>query len=125
MTGHTIAKRFTFDAGHHLPSLPAGHKCARPHGHTYTVEVQVTSTVLAQPGWVADFADLDPLKTYLQSTFDHRYLNEVVEFEPTSERLAQHLYDWCVDNLRLLHGHAQVAAVRVSETPSTWAEYRP
>ena len=36
---HTIGKRFSFEAGHRLGGLPEGHKCARPHGHSYTVEV--------------------------------------------------------------------------------------
>jgi len=37
----------------------------------------------------------------------------------TTEHLAHHLYHWC---------HArwpETCAVRVSETPRTWAEYRP
>lgn len=121
---HLIAKRFTFDAGHHLPDLPPGHKCARPHGHTYGVEVHLTASILISPGFVTDFADLDPLKAYLDGTFDHRYLNDVVPFPPTSERLAWHLYAWCDAYLDLPEG-VQVTAVRVSETPSTWAEYRP
>lgn len=119
-----IAKRYTFDAAHHLPGLPDGHKCARPHGHTYTVEVHLTAVDLDPPGFVADFATLDPLKTYLDATFDHRDLNTVVGFEPTSERLAQHLYGWCRTNL-VLPSAVRVEAVRVSETPTTWAEYRP
>ncbi len=32
-----ITKAFTFDAAHHLPHVPAGHKCGRPHGHSYRV----------------------------------------------------------------------------------------
>jgi len=121
---HTIAKAFSFDAGHHLPGLPAGHKCARPHGHTYRAEVRLTATALTGPGFVADFADLAPVKAYLDETFDHSYLNDVVPFPPTSERLAQHLYDWCTANLDLPDG-VTVDAVLVSETPSTWARYRP
>lgn len=119
-----VAKRFTFDAAHHLAGLPAGHKCARAHGHTYTVEVTLTAAELDPPGFVADFAALDPLKAYLDTTLDHRDLNTVVEFEPTSERLARHLYDWCEANLNLPPA-ATVEKVRVSETPNTWAEYRP
>ncbi len=40
---YAIGKRFSFEAGHRLGGLPAGHKCARPHGHSYTVEVIVTA----------------------------------------------------------------------------------
>jgi len=37
----------------------------------------------------------------------------------TSEVLAQHFYNWCKSRL------PETVAVRVSETPKTWAEYRP
>ena len=121
---HTIGKRFTFEAGHRLGGLPAGHKCARPHGHSYTVEVIVTAGELTGPGFVTDFADLDPLKRHLAEAYDHRMLNDVIDAEPTSENLARHLFDWCRDNIPL-PGTARIEAVRVSETASAWAEYRP
>lgn len=119
-----IGKRFTFEAAHWLGSLPEGHKCARQHGHSYTVEVIIAATGLSGPGFVADFADLDPLKNYLAEVFDHRVLNDVAGVEPTSENLARVLFDWCAANIPLPSA-ASFEAVRVSETPATWAEYRP
>jgi len=121
---HAIGKRFSFEAGHHLGGLPEGHKCARPHGHSYTVEVIVTATDLTGPGFVADFADLAPLRRHLAEAYDHRMLNDVIDAEPTSENLARALFGWCAANLALPPS-AVIAAVRVSETPATWAEYRP
>jgi 6-pyruvoyltetrahydropterin/6-carboxytetrahydropterin synthase len=50
-------------------------------------------------------------------------LNDVIDAEPTSENLARILFDWCAANIALPSG--AIAAVRVSETPATWAEYRP
>ena len=120
---YRIGKLFGFEAAHHLPGLPAGHKCARPHGHSYTVEISLAAEdVLVPPGFIVDFAELSPLGTYLAKAFDHRYLNETIDVAPTSENLARLLYDWCASNLRLPAG-VQVAAVRVSETASTFAEY--
>jgi 6-pyruvoyltetrahydropterin/6-carboxytetrahydropterin synthase len=121
---YRIGKAFSFEAAHHLPGLPAEHKCSRPHGHSYTAEVRLTAEVLTGPGFVADFADLAPLGRYLGSTFDHQDLNEVLVIAPTSENLARHLLGWCQDNIPLPPG-AGIEAVRVSETASTWAEYRP
>lgn len=91
--------------------------------HNYTVEVQLTSSVLDQRGFVADFGELDPVKGFLADTWDHAHLNDSMP-QPSCENLARVLYDWCAANLTnvvagLLHG------VRVAETPSTWAEYRP
>lgn len=120
---YRIGKRFSFDAAHVLHSLPAGHKCARLHGHTYTVEVEFSGRRLAEPGFVTDFGDLATFQSYLDENFDHRLLNDVLDVEPTSELLAEHFYGWCVAHLEPVVG-GQLAAVRVSETPSTWAEFR-
>lgn len=122
---YRIGKRFVFEAAHQLPGLSEGHKCARLHGHSYTVEVSVaTDGDLTPPGFVVDFDELSALGTYLNETFDHRDLNQVVDVAPTSENLARLLYEWCAANLRLPPG-VTVAAVRVSETASTFAEYAP
>lgn len=119
-----IGKRFTFEAAHRLDGLPDGHKCGRRHGHSYTVEVVLAAVELSGPGFVADFADLDPVKKHLNEVYDHQDLNEVLDVEPTSEHLARVLFDWCAANVQL-PGTATIEAVRVSETPTSWAEYRP
>jgi 6-pyruvoyltetrahydropterin/6-carboxytetrahydropterin synthase len=118
----TIARKFSFAAAHHLEGLPAAHKCARVHGHTYAVEVRLTASGLDDAGFVADFAKLGPMKDYLDAELDHRDLNEVLPVQPSCENIARYLYGWCQDNLE--HGRL-VTAVRVSESASTWAEYRP
>jgi 6-pyruvoyltetrahydropterin/6-carboxytetrahydropterin synthase len=120
----SIGKRFTFDAAHVLHGLPDGHKCGRLHGHTYTVEVQLTAEGLQDPGFVTDFADLAPFGRYLDEQFDHRLLNDVMAAEPTSEALAALFFAWCAQNLAPTLASARVTAVRVSETPSSWAEFR-
>lgn len=119
-----IGKRFTFSAAHRLAGLPEGHKCGRLHGHTYTVEVVAAGPVTG-PGWLVDFADLQPVGDYITNQLDHRLLNDALpDVAPTSELLARHLYDWCTRHLPLPAG-VRVEAVRVSESPTTWAEYRP
>lgn len=121
---YRISKRFTFEAAHCLGGLPQGHKCAREHGHSYAVEVILEAADLDGPGFVADFADLDPLRDHLADVYDHQLLNSVIDVEPTSENLARVLFDWCTARLALPAG-TLVEAVRVGETSATWAEYRP
>jgi 6-pyruvoyltetrahydropterin/6-carboxytetrahydropterin synthase len=122
--GHTIGKRFAFSASHRLDGLPDGHQCARLHGHNYAIEVIVAAAQLVKPGFVTDFGDLAPVKAYLEATFDHRHLNEVMDVEPTSENLAAHLAEWFMENVEpSIPG--QLAAIRVCETDSTWAQYTP
>lgn len=119
-----IGKQFGFEAGHWLPGLPNGHKCARQHGHSYTAEVTIASPVLIDPGFVMDFGDLAPLKGHLDKCFDHRLLNDVVAVAPTSENLARLVFDWCCTNLPL-PARAVVASVVIRETAGTWAMYEP
>ena len=121
---HEIGKRFRFEAAHRLPGLPEGHKCGRPHGHGYTVEVVLTAGELTSPGFVTDFGDLAPFRAYLDRELDHRDLNEVVRFPPTSENLAAHLAAWFITNVEpTIPG--RLVRIWVSETVDTWAEYTP
>ncbi|MDF5759030.1 6-carboxytetrahydropterin synthase [Spongiactinospora sp. TRM90649] len=117
---YVIAKRFDFSASHRLDLLPEGHPCRRDHGHNYVVEIHLAAARLDHHGFVTDFGELAAVRNHLMDTYDHRCLNDVLD-QPTCERLAKQIYEWCAGHLpvaRLLH------AVRVSETPSTWAEYR-
>ncbi|MBL1098347.1 6-carboxytetrahydropterin synthase [Streptomyces coffeae] len=56
------------------------------------------------------------------SHLDHRSLNEVLPVEPTSENLAQHLAEWFVEHIEP-EIEGRLEKVRVSETPSSWAEF--
>lgn len=121
---YLITGTFTFAAAHHLTRLPDGHKCARNHGHTWTIEVTLSSTTLVGPGWVADFADLKPLGTFINDTLDHRDLNEVLPAQPTSELLAAFLADWCMRHLEEPLG-ARLESIVVSEGGANRVEFRP
>ena len=37
-----IFRVFQIEAAHSLPNVPAGHKCARLHGHSFRIEIHVT-----------------------------------------------------------------------------------
>lgn len=117
---YQISKQLAFSAAHHLHGLRPDHPCSRPHGHNYIVEVVLACPVLDNTGFVVDYNDLAPLKQYIDSTLDHQDLNQVLApMQTSAENLARHLYEWCRDRW------PQTVAVRVSETPKTWAEYRP
>lgn len=129
----TIAKRFTFDAAHSLPSLPEWHKCHRLHGHTYEVEIVLRGEMVRPSGFVVDYADIAKAWESIHELVDHRHLNvDVPEIgEPSTENLAV----WMVEQLlkhpmmrstpigpvrgvksTLLH------AVRIKESSTTWCE---
>ncbi|MFQ6018035.1 MAG: 6-pyruvoyl tetrahydropterin synthase family protein [Kiloniellaceae bacterium] len=117
---YTIEKRFSFSASHVIGGLPEEHPCARLHGHNYEVAVVLEAAALDPRGFVRDYLELDALKRHIDETLEHRHLNHVLGHDrTTAEAIAQWLYDWCKERW------PEVAAIKVSETPRTWAEYRP
>jgi 6-pyruvoyltetrahydropterin/6-carboxytetrahydropterin synthase len=111
----TISKDFEFCASHELRLLPEMHKCSRNHGHNYVVTLTLTADRLDEYGFVTDFGDLAPFGDYLKTTWDHRLINDRVDFHPTSELLAHYLGRWFIDNVEpSIHG--RLASVRVAET---------
>ena len=98
-----IFKAFTLESAHRLPNVPAGHKCARLHGHSFRVEIHVSGEVDAQVGWVQDFADIKSAFQPLFEQLDHNYLNDIKGLEnPTSENLARWVWDHLAPALPLL-----------------------
>lgn len=113
-----IFKRFTLEAAHRLPNVPAGHKCARLHGHSFQVEVHVSGPLDPALGWVMDFADIKAAFKPLHDALDHHCLNEVPGLEnPTSERLAEWIWARLQPALPLL------SAVVVHETCTSGCRY--
>ncbi|MEP6485606.1 MAG: 6-carboxytetrahydropterin synthase QueD [Rudaea sp.] len=84
-----IFKVFQIEAAHRLPHVPAGHKCARLHGHSFRIEIHVSGEPGAQSGWVMDFADIKTAFAPVFEQIDHHCLNDIEGLEnPTSEQLA-------------------------------------
>jgi 6-pyruvoyltetrahydropterin/6-carboxytetrahydropterin synthase len=113
-----IFKEFRIEAAHLLPHVPAGHKCARLHGHSFRIGVYVAGPVGARSGWVMDFADLKAAMAPLYEALDHRYLNDVEGLEnPTSENLAVWVWQ------RLKPRLPELARIVVHETCTSGCEY--
>jgi 6-pyruvoyltetrahydropterin/6-carboxytetrahydropterin synthase len=88
-----IFKVFSLESAHRLPNVPAGHKCARIHGHSFRVEIHVRGALDEHLGWVMDFADVKAAFEPLFQRLDHHYLNDVPGLEnPTSENLARWIW---------------------------------
>ena len=114
---YQIRKQFEFSAAHQLKGLPADHPCSRLHGHNYVVEV-VLAGRLDEHSFVVDYRELDSFKKFINTNFDHRNLNEVLDGrQTTAENIAYYLFRWCKSRW------PETFSVRVSETPKTWAEY--
>lgn len=92
-----LTKMFRFEAAHDLP----GHrgKCARLHGHSYTLEVTLRGPIrraagASDDGMVMDFDDLSSLvQQAVIERLDHQYLNDVTGIRTTAENLAHWIWD--------------------------------
>ena len=114
-----IFKVFTLESAHRLPHVPAGHKCARVHGHSFRVEIHVAGPLDPVLGWVMDFAELKAAFAPLYERLDHHYLNDIEGLEnPTSERLAEWIWQRLAPRLPLL------SRAVVHETCTSGADYR-
>ena len=98
-----IFRIFHIEAAHRLPNVPADHKCARLHGHSFRIEVHVAGEVDHESGWVQDFADISAAFLPIKEQLDHHYLNEVPGLEnPTSENLAVWIWNQISPGLSML-----------------------
>lgn len=131
---HRIVKVLKFCYGHRL--LDYDGKCARPHGHNATAEVELRSEELDPKGMVADFREVkDRLSSYIDAEIDHRMVLRrddplvaaleaigerpcVLDVNPTAENLARLLFE------KARGFGLPVSAVRLWETESSCSEYR-
>lgn len=116
---YTISKQFHFSASHVIEGLPDSHPCSRLHGHNYVAEIVLAAETLNPIGFVVDYNELGLFKCIIDNELDHRHLNDVLPCPATAEHIARYLYD------RAKAIWPEVTAVRVSETPKTFSEYRP
>ena len=131
---YLVTKRIDFCCGHRL--LDYDGICKHPHGHNAVVEIDVRTDQLDNRNMVADFSDIKRIvKGWIDTELDHRMilrhddplvgpleaLGEPVfklESNPTVERIAKLIFDMSRDQ------GLEVLAVRVWETPTSFAEYR-
>lgn len=131
---YLVTKRIEFCYGHRL--LDYDGVCKHPHGHNAVAEIDVRTDELDRRNMVADFSDIKRLvKGWIDRKSDHkmilrhddplvaplRALGEpmyLLESNPTVERIARLVFE------KTHELGFQVVAVRVWETPSSFAEYR-
>ena len=98
------------DCAHYLPSHD---KCGRLHGHTYTIDVIIEGE--KKGGMVVDFADLKRTVNNILAEYDHRSLNDFLEY-PSVENICELLSEKLKERLRFPF------TLRVWEGHGKWAE---
>lgn len=140
-----IRKLFKFEGAHIVRNCSSIHCRENIHGHSYIVEVFLTSGKLDNGYMVMDFCRLDKVKEFIES-FDHsyslwdqeskefkdyiyRYNKRVTEIpvSPSAEGYALmflHVIDRILQNTLPVNGegHVTLSSVRVHETATGYAE---
>jgi 6-pyruvoyltetrahydropterin/6-carboxytetrahydropterin synthase len=132
---YSVTKRIDFCYGHRL--LDYDGICKHPHGHNAIVEIEVQTAALDSRNMVADFTDIKRVvKGWIDKELDHRMILRkddplvrllqqlgepifLLDSNPTVERIARLIFDYAAG-----HGFP-VVRVKVWETPTSVAEYRP
>lgn len=113
-----------FSAAHMLKGYDG--LCSNLHGHNWTVQVFIRADRLDDIGIAADFTVIKRVLTEILAQFDHKYLNELPEFQdinPTSENIARILFEKLAP--AVAKPGIKLDRVRVCESPTSGATYRP
>lgn len=130
---YSVTKRIEFCYGHRL--LDYDGICKHPHGHNAVAEIDVRTDALDTRNMVCDFSDIKRIvKGWIDRELDHKMILRqddpllpslkqlgepvfIVESNPTVERIARLIFDYAREQ------GLPVEAVRVWETPSSFATY--
>ena len=104
-----IQKKIEISASHQLV-LDYESKCTRMHGHNWIITIYCRSKELDDNGMVVDFSEI---KRLIFDKLDHKVVNDVIPYNPTSENIAR----WCQQQIRCCY------RVDVQETSGNIATY--
>ena len=108
-----------FDSAHNLRRYDG--PCESLHGHTYRIQVTYAGGELDELGILMDFKQLKAALAEVASYLDHRYLNELPEFQecnPTAESIAKFVFEKMRERLG-----SGVSKATIWETPTSAASY--
>jgi len=100
-------------------------KCARLHGHNWTVEAHVSTEVLDKIGIGIDFQDIKSALRPIIERLDHYHLNDLAEFQdqnPTAENVSFFIY-W--ELRKNLPPDINLDSITLWETDRSRVSYQP
>lgn len=140
---HKIQLRHNFETAHRLSNPSAPQKCQSIHGHSWWVTVTLSAAQLDDLGMVVEFGAFKKAwRGFLDSTLDHHLVvrqgdpmaaavrsvqpeARILELyaDPTTEVLAQWLFERTAELLEELEPRARIEEIHVQETGVNAAVY--
>lgn len=137
---YTIRKKISFEMAHVLDDSYSN-ECKCLHGHSYKMEVFITSDILNKDGMVIDFKKLkEILHEKIIQIFDHSFVMNkygknpsafkvivkglvFVNYNPTAENMCKDFYERIYNEIRKEVPAFLSLKVRLHETDTGYAEY--
>ncbi len=116
----------TFAAGHALRGYKG--KCENVHGHNYRVRVTLAGPKLDPIGLLYDFVHLKEIMRRVIGSLDHKFLNDYPPFDtinPSAENIAKYFYEEAAKQMKETPDGARIAEIKIWETDTSAAVYRP
>ena len=139
---YTIRKQFKFEMSHQLFKSYSAACHEAIHGHSYILELFLSSDGLDDTGMVIDFGEVksicgDWINTWdhclvMPTMFDKEYLEMlskynkkmiITQYNPTAENMAREMWYTISYLLSQAKRNINVSKVRLHETTTGWAEY--
>lgn len=105
---YTLELFHKFSAAHKLNDYIGA--CANVHGHTWEIKIVLKTQELVKD-MVIDFKDI---KKAIDERFDHKFINDQVDYNPTAENISKDIYN-LVRELYVKRNQAEETAKPVIE----------
>ena len=119
---YKLRKTVRIEASHQLTQHDG--KCARLHGHTWAITIEVDGKEVhpegPKRGMLVDYYDIKQIMAKHVLPLDHQHLNDHFDY-PTSENIARILFQKMAPEFNGTGG--MLSRVMVSETQDSAAEY--
>lgn len=130
----TLISSFDICAGHRLYredwSKEKNHQvfghCANNHGHQYKLELHLEGEISQETGMLINGYDVEAIvQPFLKENFDHKFLNDDVDFFKEHQPTAEWIACWVFHQLKNhFPAHVKLKKVCLYETPNLAAVYK-
>jgi 6-pyruvoyltetrahydropterin/6-carboxytetrahydropterin synthase len=114
-----LVKTFKFDSAHKLNNYIG--PCQNLHGHSWVLKVSLDGQIDPATDMLVDFKEVKRIvQENVIDKLDHKYLNEVLDFNPTAENLTKYIWSLLVDKFP---NNIKLQRIKLAETEGNYIAY--